>query len=31
MWMSEAIRRRVLALVGEEEIIGNDPGSSRPY
>lgn len=31
MWMSDAIRRRVLSLVGEEEIIGNDPGSSRPY
>ena len=30
MWMSEAIRRRVLALVGEEENIGNDPGSGRP-
>ena len=30
LWMSEAIRRRVLALVGEEENIGNDPGSGRP-
>ena len=30
MWMSEAIRHRVLALVGEEEIIGNDPGGGRP-
>ena len=30
LWMSEAIRRRVLALVGEEEVVGNYPVSSRP-